>query len=132
MDTITLTYGAVGSEQHEHFDVLSLRGVDGDEIERHLGFQNVAADGTIYENIDSFRRIITVDFGVVTEDSKRVFLSAFAKSFGTKVLTYGSEDIPVVVEEPSRFSNVWNDNIQYAKHYTMRLKEKSSQTSIIW
>lgn len=75
MASVKLTYAdpETGSTANTQFDnVLISRGwYDVDEIQIHPGIQNAYLSGNKDEQIAGFRRIITLDMGVVTDFAKR-------------------------------------------------------------
>ncbi len=127
-DTITLTHGIV--PQSKTLSVLRVKGFDdADEVEYHNVFQNTSDDGTIYEYADGYRRIITVDFGVIQNKIDRIFLHDFVRARNTKKISYGNEsNLAVVLHDMEGFSNEWIDDVEVAKNYVLRLKEKNLRT----
>lgn len=77
MTTITLIYRNSGTDYSQDFDVLSIRGLaDVDEV-KFVAVQHRYLNGSIEEQMRGFQRVPTIDFGVVTDFSKRLFLYNF-------------------------------------------------------
>lgn len=129
MDSVVLTYGS--SPTSKTYKVLGVRGADDfDEIEMHNAFQNTADAGELFENFDSWRRIITIEFNVMPLQADRTFLFNFMFAMNTKVIEYNGQTIEVVSYSPDGFQNEWIDNIKTAKKFTLRFKEKTSLTTV--
>ena len=131
METVTLKYN--GGVTTKDYSVLSVRGMDdGDEIQTHNPFLNTSDDGTLYENMDSFRRAITIDFGVVSAAADRLFLFNWATA-KDKTITFGSiTNLQVVLEDVTRFMNTWLGGSKDAKSYPLRVRERTSWTVVPW
>lgn len=77
MTTIVLQYTNGGVDYSESFDVLSIRGLADVDAVGIIGVPHRYLNGSADEQIRGFQRRPTIDFGVVTDFSKRVFLLNF-------------------------------------------------------
>ena len=132
MNTITLKYfvpvsgGPGGNEYARSFPLLAMRGVDDPDEFRILGQQYVDPAGEISEQIIGFKRIMTLDFGVVQSFDDRKFLHAFLSSEPRRIaysLGVG-EEWYVELYEPEQFSNEWLDDSMFARRFVLRLIDK--------
>lgn len=129
---ITLKYfvpasGGSGSNEYERsFPLLAMRGVDDPDEFRIVGQQYVDPAGAISEQIIGFKRIMTLDFGVVQSFDDRKFLHAFLTS-ETRRVAYdlgAGEEWYVELYEPERFSNEWLEDSIFGKRFVLRLIDK--------
>lgn len=128
MDTITLTYTPFGGTlTSKGFNVNAVRGLDDpDEFAFFPALQHNYLDGTIEDQIKGFRRIITIDFGVIADRNDRIAILNFILDNGRK-LSYGSpaKEVFVMLDDPSGFSNNWLDSSALGRHFVLKLKEKT-------
>jgi hypothetical protein len=110
------------------YTVMGVRGVDEPDQLEHLALHNSYLDGSEDEQYVGFKRIIGVDFGVITTKADRVFLHDFFRATD-KCLIYNGEEVSVVNAESSTFANQWVDNYEDAKAFTMTFREKTIQTT---
>jgi hypothetical protein len=124
--SVTLKYGS----STRTFDEVGLRGFDDPDEVRFLMFQNrVLPDGSIYQRIPAFKRIITLDLGVVADKRLRVWLNNFILS-GTKVISYLGIEMSVDLEDPRTFANEFWDGCETLRYYVLRLEEKLPSVGI--
>ena len=137
MNTITLKYfvpasgGSGGNEYVRSFPLLAMRGVDDPDEFRIVGQQYVDPAGEISEQIIGFKRIMTLDFGVVSANldggfEDRKFLHAFLIS-EVRRIAYNlgaGEEWHVELYEPEQFSNEWLDDSMFARRFVLRLIDK--------
>ena len=123
---ITLTKASGGSSKS--FSVLSVKWHTEDEdVEFHNSFQNTSDDGTLYENIDAYRKIITINFGAKSMLSltDRQFIVDWMKDI-TRTVTIGIVDIPVALDDIKGFAFSWVNNLSIAKSLVVKLKQKTA------
>lgn len=126
METLTLTYGATSKV----YRVLSVKGMDDfDELEFHNTFINTSDNGELFENYDAWRRVITIEFDILTQAERTHFFN-FMVTMNTKVLVYGSYTISVVNYDANGFANEWLEGLKTAKKFTQRFKEKTALTTV--
>ena len=131
MDTVTLKYSSGSLSAVLPF--ILLRGLDdGDEIQGHNAFMSTSDDGTLYPNVDAFRRVITLDLGVVPVQANRDFVFAWATSKDATIASGAIADLGVVLEDVTKFMNTWLNNVKIGKSYPIRLLEKTAWTSKPW
>jgi hypothetical protein len=118
---VTLTYSG-GSQV---FNELFVKGFDNpDEVEFFIGDNEELADGTLYQRVVGFRRVITV--GLLPQDLKtdRWFLAQFL--FGSaKQITYYDETIDVTLKNPEGYSTEWLDDAEDQRYFQMEFREKA-------
>ncbi|HEY4611502.1 MAG TPA: hypothetical protein VII11_00795 [Bacteroidota bacterium] len=101
-----------------------------DEFELFPGIQHHYLDGVVEEQTKGFRRVITVDFGVIQNPAQRMYLLYFLLD-SARAIDYddgaGNEelDIAVALDNPSGYANEWLDDVQFGKRYVLRLRERS-------
>jgi hypothetical protein len=109
---------------------ISVRGIDDfDDVQYINPVQNQSDNGTLYDLKDGFRRVITIDFGVVLTKSDRIFINDFLYNSTYRAITHGSETIQVVPADGAGHSNVWLNNTHLGRSYTLRLLEKTALTA---
>lgn len=124
--TITLKYLSGGIEYERSFSLLALRGVDDPDEFRMVGQQYVDPAGEITEQMIGFKRIMTLDFGVVQSVEDRIFLQRFLTS-ETRRIAYdlgAGEEWYVELYEPERFSNEWLDGSIFGRRFVLKLIDK--------
>jgi hypothetical protein len=126
MGLVTLKYGATEKE----FTALSVRGLDDvDEVRFFVAENCELPDGSLFQRIPAFRRVITIDLGVLLVKSDRVWLSDFMDS-SDKHIIYGTEDVPVVLEDPEGYENEWPDGLEAARYYVLKLEEMNARATV--
>jgi hypothetical protein len=127
--SVTLKYG--GGATSKSFAVLGVRGLDDvDDLRFWPRLSHELLDGTMTETISAYSRIITIDFGVISEKADRVWLVGFLIA-SDKQITCASpaEDVSVVLDTPDGISSEWLDGLDFARAFTLRFKEKAVRTS---
>ena len=102
------------------FAVLSLRGFDEPDEIRLVGVQHGYRNGILEEQLRGFKRVMTVDFGVLTNQLDWLFVLNFLKSANRQIRT-ASQLAHVALEDPERFANVWIDDVQHGRRCILRL-----------
>jgi hypothetical protein len=144
---ITLQYTASGSEFTRIYEVAYLKGFDDPDEFQIFGVQNRYLNGSIDEQILGFRRVITVDFGVLQDYTDKEFLSRFIANPDREIrrndpiaIATESDDlllaengdtliteidpplfVNVSLENPSAFSNRWEEDLVIGKRFVLRL-----------
>ena len=123
MDSVTLKYD--GGGETKAFSVMGVRGLDDvDDLKFWPRIQNELLDGTMNEIVTKFRRIITIDFGVIETKADRVWLVLFMLA-PDKVIVCASpsEDVPVVLADVEGMQNEWIDGLDFARSFTLSFQE---------
>lgn len=125
MDTVTLVYTGVGNSKT--YNVLWVKGFSADdEIEFHNVIQRTSDDGTIYEYADSWRRVITVNFGVIASDVDREFLINWMNDPARTLSFNGATAKTVVPYDAGGYQNEWIEGMKEGKSYTLQFKERTT------
>jgi hypothetical protein len=120
---VTLTYSG-GSQE---FSELFVKGFDNpDEIEFFVGQNSELADGTLYQTIAGFRRVITLGLLPVNLKADRRFLAQFLFD-SAKVLTFNGDSVSVVLKDPTGYSTEWLDGLEVGRYFEMQFREKTLQ-----
>jgi hypothetical protein len=120
---VTLTYSG-GSQE---FPELFVKGFDDpDEVEFFVGQNVELIDGTLYQTILGFRRIVTLGLLPVDLKVDRRFLAQFLFD-SAKVLTFNGDSISVVLKDPSGYSTEWLDGLDVGRYFEMQFREKVLQ-----
>jgi hypothetical protein len=123
MTSVTLKYN--GGTTTKAYSVLGVRGLDDvDDLEFWPKIQHERLDGSMSENVKAFRRIITIDFGVILVKADRVWLVSFLIA-PDKIVTCASpaEDVPVVLGNVDGMANEWIEGLEFARAFTLSFKE---------
>jgi hypothetical protein len=124
--SVTLKYGS----STRTFDEVGLRGFDDPDEVRFLMFQNrVLPDGSIYQRIPAYKRVITLDLGIPLLKADRVWLHNFMLS-GSKSIVYLGIELSVDLEDVSGYQDEWIDGCEIARYYVLRLEEKLPSVTI--
>jgi hypothetical protein len=99
-----------------------------DEVSMYPGIRTTLLDGSDYEDISAYKRIITLDMAPVTVPADRLFLLNWAKA-SEKYIVYGADDVRVVLEDPSSFANEWMGGVEAFPKWTLRCVERSARTT---
>ena len=111
------------------YSTLGTRGLThAEEISKWPGQQWECVDGSSIELISTNRRIVTINFGVLTSTTDQTFLNSFFDATD-KVIFFENDECQVVNESANAFGNEWLDGVEYARNYTMRFKEKTAWTT---
>jgi hypothetical protein len=124
--SVTLKYGSLTKD----FEEIGLKGFDDPDEVKFLMFQNkVLPDGSIYQSIPAFKRVMTLDLGVIQSKPDRAWIHNFLMS-DTKVISYLGIEIGVDLEEPEGFANEFWDGCETLRYYVIRLCQKLPSVSI--
>ena len=85
-------------------------------------------DGTIHEDINGFRRRITLDLEAINNVAKMKFLSTWARA-DIKYVIGANDIVRVVLEEPEMFGLEWLGGFEEAHKLTLTGLERSIRTS---
>ncbi len=109
-------------------NVMSIRGVStNDDIEYWPPIQNQYLDGSLSESISSFRRVVSIDFGVVTR-AQAIYFNLFMLASEKRIVAE-EDEVTVVLGEAGRFSLTWLDNFDGARAIIMSFKEANMRTT---
>lgn len=136
MDTITLKYVDTSNVAHSQtFNALSVRGFDDpDKVQLVPPYQPEKLDGSLQSYIKGFRRVITVDLGIVASSVDRRTIQSFLWA-NTKSLVYRgsqiySEEVFVNLQDVSGFRNEWMWDFEGARYFVLEIVESRIRT--IW
>jgi len=108
---------------------LMVRGFDDvDDFELVNPVNQVGLEGTLIQSCIGFRRIITVDLGVVFDKTSRVFLTTWMLA-ADRQLEYASETLAVTPRDPTGFSSVIKES-KYFRRYRFEVMDKVPLTTI--
>lgn len=120
---VTLKYGS----ESQSFDEVSIRGLDDvDSVKFFVVADEVLIDGSLHQEVLAFRRVITLDLGVILNKTDRVWLRGCFLSDDKHVVTTG-EDVPVILSDAGTFDNEWIDNCELARYYVITCEEKNAR-----
>jgi hypothetical protein len=117
---VTLEY-TDASTTSRAFTLLSMRGVDNFDEVQWAGQQFTHLDGSLTEEIVGFKRVFTLDFGVLTSLSDARFLLSFCAA-PFKRIYFSSIVSSVTLDEP-RMSFEWESDVQTGRRLVLRLVE---------
>lgn len=93
MTTVSLQYtDSSGTHYKRDFNVMLLKGLTAPDEVKIIGVQHEYLNGSRDEQIIGFRRATTMDFGVVEDQSARLFIWEFLKNPRRRV-AYGTDII---------------------------------------
>lgn len=115
---------------------LSLRGLDDpDDIEPFPQVANDHIDGSSNTQFVAFRRLPTIDLGVVSDRASRIALLYWMID-NARTIDYNSQEsgkseagLAVVPQNPKEFKNVWLDGFSGARAFVFQLKESVVRTA---
>jgi hypothetical protein len=123
---VTLKYGSSSKD----FEEIALKGFDDPDEIKFLLFRNkIMPDGSVYQSIPAFKRVMTLDLGVIQSKPDRVWIHNFLMS-DTKVISYLGIELPVDLEDPETFANEFWDGCETLRYYVIRLCQKLPSVSI--
>jgi hypothetical protein len=129
VETCTLKYIDYSNvTKQQTFNILSAKGFDEpDQVQLFPPIQNKKLDGTIDEQIKGFRRVITMDLGVVASSVDRKTVNEFLESQTKSIIYQGSqveaEEVFVNLQDISGYENRWLYDCSLAKYYTLQVLE---------
>ena len=137
MPSITLAYGPAGSyTDTQAFSALSVKGflpTDGHVVFPEL--RPVYLNGAVRKKQAGFRRIFTLDLGIITTAATLEFLGLFLNNENQWVSSFSYRDgLTVesdlrVVDRHSDFSAVWEGGVEIGRHIYLELEEADLRTS---
>lgn len=111
------------------YSVLGIKGVtEPESIVYWPPITDMLLDGSSYEKIIGYKRLVTVQFGVVSTKSDRVFISTFCRN-ATKRIFYSNDEVEVVLQSAAGIEADWLDGVDFAKAFTLRFIEKNVRTA---
>lgn len=109
--------------------VLSTRGWSyADEYENY-GVQQTYLSGTMQEKFIGFRRIVTIDFGVIHDETTRVYLLYWMLA-SNKSITYGSDSARFALLDFNKYANEWLESCELGRHFVLSLAEADIRTTM--
>ena len=127
MIDITLAYTEGGTEYTHDFELLSLKGYDDIDQVEIVGVQHRHLDGSISEQIRGYRRILSLDFGVLQDFEGRLFLVNFIRNSDREVRKASSGFVNAVLIDWERFVNEWKDNLAIGRRFYLELVQSEIQ-----
>lgn len=129
--SITFRYRSGATTYTRTFTALAVRGLDEpDAIELWPPLQHRMVDGRIEDNVQSFRRIITVTIGVLQEDADRAFMLQFLKASDRWIYLGTLASVYCVLADPEGFANEWKYDTSLMRYYDIKLRENITYT--VW
>ena len=129
MDTLSFTYLDSGTARSKDIDVLSLRGwSDPDEFE-NFGVQHSFLNGGVQETLIGFRRIVTIDFGVIQDEATRIYLLYWMLA-SNKSITYSSDTAHFALLDFGRYANEWLESCELGRQFVLTLAETDIRTTM--
>ena len=110
------------------YSALSVRGLADPDEAQIVGVQHDYRNGGVEEEILGFKRVATVDFGVLQDADDREHILNFLIHEQRSIETT-SETANVALFEPERFQNEWLDEIRLRKRFILRLIDSEIFTS---
>lgn len=128
MPLCLFSYTAGGVPYSFYHNCLAVKGVDApDEWEFLPNAPRMLLDGSLDENILGYRRIVTIDTGVVTDAVQRARIFAFLRNPG-RSMTYAGSTMTVTLEGAESYAAEWLHGAETGRRYILRLKEREIQT----
>lgn len=128
MQTVTFKYFS-GVLYSRSFYVLSIRGFDNpDEWQLEPQIQIYLSDFSLQSYFRGFRRIVTINCGVIQAHADRLFLEQFLQS-NARSIVYGGIEQTFSLDNPTHYSVQWLNEFQYARSFEIRLIEDSIRTT---
>jgi hypothetical protein len=111
------------------YDILYHRGIDDpDDVELNGAEVTKLIDGSYHAwDVPSENSKITVNFGVISSQTDRLFLKTCWKKSVMRLIVDGSEAI--VVRGSADFGNTWVQDLSFAKNFTCSFIEKTARTT---
>lgn len=108
---------------------LAVRGIDDpDMVELWPPIQNRFLDGSIGEQMSTFRRKILIDLGPVSSRTDRLRILYWLMD-STRSLDWGAEsDVFTALQDPTEFSNTWLMDSLTGRAFTLNLLETTVRT----
>ena len=111
------------------FSVLSVRGLDRpDDVVFWPPVQETLLDGTIYEDINAFRRRITIDLKAMTSTTDFNFIMTWLRN-DYKYVISDNDIVRVVLEQPDSHAFEWLSGLDLTKGATITVLEKAVRTA---
>lgn len=133
MPSVTLAYAAVSDKAFA--TALSVKGFDpADMLLLHPGIQHKGLDGSYSVTHKSFNRRFTIDLGILTTYSDRLWIGNFINdTTDTRTVTYVHDgitetDLGVTLANPEEFSSEWQDGAEF-RRVVLELIEKTTRTT---
>jgi len=127
IDDITVT-------QATQLNILSMKGLDDpDSYSFFPAIRNDYLDGSIDTQFQAFRRVVTIDCGVVQARADRLGILSFWMD-NSRMINYTSSSaseaqLPFVPKDASGYSNTWEQNTKLGRRFVLNLDEPSTRTT---
>lgn len=131
MATVTLAYTNKSGTSYSkaYASVRTVRGLDRADEWENYGLQQKSLDGDVTETFLGFRRIFTVDLGVISDADERAFIAHFLIA-PTKSITYSNATYNVVLVDPSKFANEWMESTHLGRRFILHLAEQNIRVTL--
>jgi len=108
---------------------LRVRGFDDvDDFELVNPVDRTGAGGTRSQGNVGFRRLITVDLGVVKEKTSRTYLMDWMRAVDRQIV-YSGETVQVTPRDPKGFASVVKESL-YFRRFAFALLERDARTAL--
>ena len=136
MEAVTVKYKNSGTVYSQAFGALSVRGFDNpDKVSFFPPILYDKIDGSKETAFKGFRRIITVDLGVVSSRDNRKLVQSFLDS-NDKFILFKGEETEIrqarVVFENGEYENDWKWDTNLGRSFSLELIENSIHTRWPW
>src|SRR5574343_717216 len=134
MPSITLNYvDSTGSAYTQTFSAYAVKGFDAlDDIELFPNLQHSYLDGSFEDQNKGFRRLFTIDLGVLRTQTDRKYVLDFLRP-NSKTVTYSHDSITeTALDVVNNFENIqseWIDGVEVGRRTIIYLKERYLRTS---
>lgn len=123
--TTTTAIGLRYSGGYKIFYALSVSGVDEPESLRFNGIGRMLLDGTLDVRVQTVQRLPRIDLGVQDSYVNQAFLYNWALA-SDKAINYLGEEINVVLADPAKVQNAWENDCERSPHYVLDLIERDA------
>ena len=134
MPSITLAYGSGAATSRTFSKALSVKGFRaGDHHIQFPGLRPVYLNGNVRKKQANFRRVFTLDLGIVTNANDLSFLGLFLNN-EFQYLTYAMDDLHSetnlrVVDDHSEWESQWEGGVEVGRRIVLRLEEADARTT---
>lgn len=139
MTTLTLKYVEGSTTRSRNVNVLAVKGLTTPDMSERVGTVHQYLDGNSEQEVLGFKKVIMVDFGVVSSREDKAFVGAFLTANKCYVATGDYEDEVVAASE--EFVDEWLEDVELGKRFVpifktvgkfKRWSKKPTETEIMY